>query len=296
MFILINQATDNSERFETKFDLLNRLDNASERCKNLDIRETYSIRQVDENGVIKEKTSLTLPLMGYADEFLIDFGNTKPKNKRFSFTKGKRGKDFSHQKDDKTVSSDNQSRKPSVQPSEETKQSPKKDRTSSASKESNNIPSAKANTLKGFLLIGCIVFLGVFQTYSMIQNQSLKTQVNQVVSRQEKIQSEVDFQKQVPGIDTFSRYFIPSYFSGKKEVVKPFYSKKIRSKGLVGDTRKLQSVILKDVKKDRDKAKVTYLLVVMNGDSKHSIKLTFDIERANNGQYDYQVVSIPIEH
>ncbi|MCK1211321.1 hypothetical protein MXZ81_07040 [Streptococcus uberis] len=64
---------------------------------------------------------------------------------------------------------------------------------------------------------------------------------------------------------------------------------------MVGDTRKLQSVILKDVKKDRDKAKVTYLLVVMDGDSKQSIKLTFDIERANNGQYDYQVVSIPIE-
>ncbi|MCK1211322.1 hypothetical protein MXZ81_07045 [Streptococcus uberis] len=226
MFILINQATDNSERFETKFDLLNRLDNASERCKNLDIRETYSIRQVDENGVIKEKTSLTLPLMGYADEFLIDFGNTKPKNKRFSFSKGKRRKTDTKQKDDKTVSSDNQSRKSSVQSYEETKQSPKKDRTSSASKESNNIPSAKANTLKGFLLIGCIVFLGVFQAYSMIQNQSLKTQVNQVVSRQEKLQSEVDFQKQVPGIDTFSRYFIPSYFSGEKEVVKPFYSKK----------------------------------------------------------------------
>ncbi|EPT41869.1 hypothetical protein [Streptococcus agalactiae] len=106
MFILINQATDNSERFETKFDLLNRLDNASERCKNLDIRETYSIRQVDENGVIKEKTSLTLPLMGYADEFLIDFGNTKPKNKRFSFSKGKRGKTDTKQKDDKTVSLD----------------------------------------------------------------------------------------------------------------------------------------------------------------------------------------------
>ncbi|QGH04087.1 hypothetical protein EA458_06210 [Streptococcus dysgalactiae subsp. dysgalactiae] len=295
MFILINQATDNSERFETKFDLLNRLDNASERCKNLDIRETYSIRQVDENGVIKEKTSLTLPLMGYADEFLIDFGNTKPKNKRFSFSKGKRGKTDTKQKDDKTVSSDNQSRKPSVQPSEETKQSPKKDKTISASKGSYNIPSAKANTLKGFLLIGCIIFLGVFQAYSMIQNQSLKTQVNQVVSRQEKLQSEVDFQKQVPGVDTFSRYFIPSYFSGKKEVVKPFYSKKIRSKGLVGDARKLLSVILKDVKKDRDKAKVTYLLVVMDGDSKQSIKLTFDIERVNNGQYDYQVVSIPIE-
>lgn len=295
MFILINQATDNSERFETKFDLLNRLDNASERCKNLDIRETYSIRQVDENGVIKEKTSLTLPLMGYADEFLIDFGNTKPKNKRFSFSKGKRGKTDTKQKDDKTVSSDNQSRKPSVQPFEETKQSSKKDKTSSASKKSNNTPSAKANTLKGFLLIGCIVLLGVFQAYSMIQNQSLKIQVNQVVSRQEKLQSEVDFQKQVPGIDTFSRYFIPSYFSGKKEIVKPFYSKKIRSKGLVGDTRKLQSVILKDVKKDRDKAKVTYLLVVMDGDSKQSIKFTFDIERVNNGQYDYQVVSIPIE-
>lgn len=295
MFILINQATDNSERFETKFDLLNRLDNASERCKNLDIRETYSIRQVDENGVIKEKTSLTLPLMGYADEFLIDFGNTKPKNKRFSFSKGKRGKTDTKQKDDKTVSSDNQYRKPSVQPSEETKQSPKKDKTSSASKKSNNTPSAKANTLKGFLLIGCIVLLGVFQAYSMIQNQSLKTQVNQVVSRQEKLLSEVNFQKQVPGIDTFSRYFIPSYFSGKKDIVNPFYSKKIRSKGLVGDTRKLQSVILKDVKKDRDKAKVTYLLVVMDGDSKQSIELTFDIERVNNGQYDYQVVSIPIE-
>lgn len=295
MFILINQVTDNSERFETKDDLLNRLDNASERCKNLDIRETYSIRQVDENGVIKEKTSITLPLMGYADEFLIDFGNTKPKNKRFSFSKGKRRKTDTKQKDDKTVSSDNQSRKSSVQSYEETKQSPKKDRTSSASKKSNNTPSAKANTLKGFLLIGCIVLLGVFQAYSMIQNQSLKTQVNRVVSRQEKLQSEVDFQKQVPGIDTFSRYFIPSYFSGEKEIVNPFYSKKIRSKGLVGDTRKLQSVILKDVKKDRDKAKVTYLLVVMDGDSKQSIELTFDIERVNNGQYDYQVVSIPIE-
>lgn len=230
MFILINQATDNSERFETKFDLLNRLDNASERCKNLDIRETYSIRQVDENGVIKEKTSLTLPLMGYADEFLIDFGNTKPKNKRFSFTKGKRGKDFSHQKDDKTVSSDNQSRKTSVQPSEETKQSPKKDRTSSASKESNNIPSAKANTLKGFLLIGCIVFLGVFQTYSMIQNQSLKTQVNQVVSRQEKIQSEVDFQNKSLVLIRLAVILFPLIFQGKKRLSSPFILKKYAQK------------------------------------------------------------------
>ncbi|HGD2217687.1 TPA: hypothetical protein ACIN0K_000756 [Streptococcus agalactiae] len=295
MFILINQVTDNSERFETKDDLLNRLDNASERCKNLDIRETYSIRQVDENGVIKEKTTLTLPLTGYADEFLIDFGNTKSKNKRFSFSKGKKATSDSGQNKDKITSSDLQPTDISIKTNDEIKKSSKTNKPSPVLNESKNIPSAKANTFKGFLLIGCIIILGLFQAYGMAQNKSLKTQLNQVVSRQEKLQSQVNFQKQVPGIDTFSRYFIPSYFSGNKEVVKPYYSKKLRSKDLVGDTRKLQSVILKNIKKDGKKARVSYVLVVMDGDNKQSINLTFEIERANNGQYDYQVVSVPKE-
>lgn len=288
MFILINQATDNSERFETKDDLLNRLDNASEKCKNLNIRETYSIRQVDENGVIKEKTTLTLPLMGYADEFLIDFGNTKSKNKRFSFSKGKGMKSDIKQKEDKIIS-------PPSKHKAEVKQTSKTHKTREIKKESKNIPSAKANTLMGFLLLVCIIVLGFSQAYGMAQNHSIKTQVNQVVNQQEKLQSQVDFQKQVPSIDTFSRYFIPSYFSGNKEIVKPYYSKKLSSKDLVGDARKVQSVILKDIKKDGKKARVTYVLVVIDGDSKQFINLTFDVERANNGQYDYQVVSVPKE-
>ncbi|MCH9591295.1 hypothetical protein V2H32_10475 [Streptococcus uberis] len=287
MFILINQVTDNSERFETKDDLLNRLDNASERCKNLDIRETYSIRQVDENGLIKEKTTLVLPLTVSADEFLIDFGNSKPKNKRFSFSHGKRLGPVFKQKEIKTTSTS--------QTKEEVERSSKSDQTGPITKELKKSPSAKANTLKGYFLIGSVILLGLFQAYSMVQNQNIKTQVSQIITQQETLQTQVDFQKQIPNIDTFSRYFIPSYFSGNKEVVKPYYSKKLSANDLVREARKLQSVILKDVKQNGRKVSVTYVLVVMDGDNKQSVNLSFDIERANNGQYDYQVVSEPKE-
>ncbi|MGT2843054.1 hypothetical protein [Streptococcus iniae] len=273
--------TDNSERFENKDDLLLKLEIESEKCKNQNVRESYSIRQVDENGVIKEKTSLTLPLSNSADASLIDFGNSKPKNKRFAFPKGKKDKqtslvavshaDVSSKQTDKVAK-----QKPSEEPREKK-------------------PSAKANPLKGLLLMVCLIFIGLIQCYNLVQNQVLKSNYKQVVIQQDKLQNQLDFQKKTPGIDTFSRYFIPSYFSGNVETVKPFYSKKLHSKTLVGETRKLQSVILKDVKKDGDKAKVTYALVISNGDNNKSINLSFEIKYADNGKYDYQVVSIPEE-
>lgn len=97
-------------------------------------------------------------------------------------------------------------------------------------------------------------------------------------------------------VDVFSRYFLPNYYSGKKENLKDFLS--------AGDVKYtvpkegiLQSVILEKLTYDaKTKAySVTYVLAVKQEDRTKNIRLDFTVEAKQTARYGFVITTEPKE-
>ncbi|MCP9125463.1 hypothetical protein MK435_02445 [Streptococcus oralis] len=143
--------------------------------------------------------------------------------------------------------------------------------------------------LLGVLTVVNIV--GVFFAFAQLSNQSEK--VNFLYQEQKNTQFIISTKNEV---DVFSRYFLPSYYSGKKENLVDFLSE--------GDAKFtkpkegiLQSVILEKLNYDSETQKytVSYILSVKKGDKSSSVRLTFDVKASDSSKYGFVVETEPKE-
>ena len=144
----------------------------------------------------------------------------------------------------------------------------------------------------GFLGVLTIVnIVCVFFAFTQLSNQSEK--VNFLYQEQKNTQLIISTKNEV---DVFSRYFLPSYYSGKKENLVDFLSE--------GDAKFtqpkegiLQSVILEKLNYDSETQKytVSYILSVKKGDKSSSVRLTFDVKASDSSKYGFVVETEPKE-
>ena len=160
------------------------------------------------------------------------------------------------------------------------------------------ISQKQSSFLKKFYLflgfVGVITIVNivcVFFAFAQLSNQSEK--VNFLYQEQKNTQLIISTKNEV---DVFSRYFLPSYYSGKKENLVDFLSE--------GDAKFtqpkegiLQSVILEKLNYDSETQKytVSYILSVKKGDKSSSVRLTFNVKASDSSKYGFVVETEPKE-
>lgn len=140
-------------------------------------------------------------------------------------------------------------------------------------------------------VLSVINIICVFFAFAQLSNQSEK--VNFLYQEQKNTQLIISTKNEV---DVFSRYFLPSYYSGKKENLVDFLSE--------GDAKFtkpkegiLQSVILEKLNYDSETQRytVSYILSVKRGDKSSSVRLTFDVKASDSSKYGFVVETEPKE-
>lgn len=165
-------------------------------------------------------------------------------------------------------------------------------------KQSRVSPSQKSTPAKKqvfiLLLIGIVglTSLGIaLKSYYQLSKQN--EQITYLYQELKVTQAVIEKEHQV---DVFSRYFLPNYYSGKKEKLVDFLSD--------GDAKytspkegTLQSVILELLRYDvKEQAyTVTYVLSVKQEDKATSTRLTFTIKPSDTAKYGYVLMTEPKE-
>ncbi|HEM3647523.1 TPA: hypothetical protein U1C40_000101 [Streptococcus suis] len=162
------------------------------------------------------------------------------------------------------------------------------EQTISISKPSLNRLSLVIGTL-GILTLGSIG-AAVF-TFSQLAEQSI--QLNYLHKELQDTKQLVTSEHQV---DVFSRYFLPQYYSGKKEALTAFLSEG-DAKYTVPKTGTLQSVILEQMNYDSEKEEyqVAYVLALRQEETTLSVRLSFTVTALESSPYGFVVTTEPIE-
>ena len=139
------------------------------------------------------------------------------------------------------------------------------------------------------LAIGGIVSSVVAYTQLTKQNE----QVNYLYQELKNTQNVINEEHQ---IDVFSRYFLPNYYSGKKENLEEFLSDG-DAKYTVPKEGTLQSVILEQLtyEPETKEYQPTYVLSVKEGDKARSIRLSFTAKKSDSAKYGFVVTTEPKE-
>lgn len=155
------------------------------------------------------------------------------------------------------------------------------------------VPSLK----KVYVLMGV---LGAVAAGGMASSIILHTQLSQANERVSYLYQEMKNMQNLATeehqIDVFSRYFLPNYYSGKKENLADFLSDG-DAKYTVPKEGVLQSVMLEKLTYDPETKAytVTYVLSVKVGEEASSIRLSFTVQASDSSKYGYLVTTEPKE-
>ncbi len=139
------------------------------------------------------------------------------------------------------------------------------------------------------LAIGGIVSSVIAYTQLTKQNEQVTYLYQELKNTQNVINEEHQ-------IDVFSRYFLPNYYSGKKENLEEFLSDG-DAKYTVPKEGTLQSVILEQLtyEPETKEYQPTYVLSVKEGDKARSIRLSFTAKKSDSAKYGFVVTTEPKE-
>ena len=165
------------------------------------------------------------------------------------------------------------------------------------SKASEPQPQTKVSLKKVYLLLGLLGVLSLgsvlltFVTLSKVSTHSGQlTYLHQELEKNESLDS-IEHQ-----IDVFSRYFLPNYYSGNKELLTDFLSDG-DAKYTVPKEGALQSVILEKISYDSDSKEynVTYVISKNHEGNVSSIRLDFRVKPSTKSKYGFVVTTEPKE-
>ncbi len=159
-------------------------------------------------------------------------------------------------------------------------------------------PKVKEASLKKvYLLIGFIATLAVGGIVSsVIVYRQLTKQNDQITYLYQELKNTQNLVNEEHQIDVFSRYFLPNYYSGKKENLEEFLSDG-DAKYTVPKEGTLQSVILEQLtyEPETKEYQPTYVLSVKEGDKARSIRLSFTAKKSDSAKYGFVVTTEPKE-
>lgn len=167
----------------------------------------------------------------------------------------------------------------------------------SATQQSNAKSYKEISFKRVYLLIGFLVALSVgLMISSVISHAQLSKQKEQVTYLHQELTKAQNLADEEHQIDVFSRYFLPNYYSGKKENLKDFLSTG-DAKYTVPKEGTLQSVILEKLTYNSKTKEYTptYVLSIKEGDNVSNIRLVFSIKISRSSKYGYVVTTEPEE-
>ncbi|MCK1203652.1 hypothetical protein MXZ79_02995 [Streptococcus uberis] len=150
---------------------------------------------------------------------------------------------------------------------------------------------------KVYLLMGLLATLAVGGIVSsVIAYTQLTKQNEQVTYLYQELKNTQNVVNEEHQIDVFSRYFLPNYYSGKKENLEEFLSDG-DAKYTVPKEGTLQSVILEQLtyEPETKEYQPTYVLSVKEGDKARSIRLSFTAKKSDSAKYGFVVTTEPKE-
>lgn len=150
---------------------------------------------------------------------------------------------------------------------------------------------------KVYLLMGLLATLAIGGIVSsVIAYTQLTKQNEQVTYLYQEMKNTQNVINEEHQIDVFSRYFLPNYYSGKKENLEEFLSSG-DAKYTVPKEGTLQSVILEQLtyEPETKEYQPTYVLSVKEGDKARSIRLSFTAKKSDSAKYGFVVTTEPKE-
>lgn len=150
---------------------------------------------------------------------------------------------------------------------------------------------------KVYLLMGLLATLAIGGIVSsVIAYTQLTKQNEQVTYLYQELKNTQNVINEEHQIDVFSRYFLPNYYSGKKENLEEFLSDG-DAKYTVPKEGTLQSVILEQLtyEPETKEYQPTYVLSVKEGDKVRSIRLSFTAKKSDSAKYGFVVTTEPKE-
>lgn len=150
---------------------------------------------------------------------------------------------------------------------------------------------------KVYLLMGLLATLAIGGIVSsVIAYTQLTKQNEQVTYLYQELKNTQNVINEEHQIDLFSRYFLPNYYSGKKENLEEFLSDG-DAKYTVPKEGTLQSVILEQLtyEPETKEYQPTYVLSVKEGDKARSIRLSFTAKKSDSAKYGFVVTTEPKE-
>ncbi|EPX14742.1 hypothetical protein SAG0169_06690 [Streptococcus agalactiae LDS 610] len=150
---------------------------------------------------------------------------------------------------------------------------------------------------KVYLLMGLLATLAIGGIVSsVIAYTQLTKQNEQVTYLYQELKNTQNVINEEHQIDVFSRYFLPNYYSGKKENLEEFLSDG-DAKYTVPKEGTLQSVILEQLtyEPETKEYQSTYVLSVKEGDKARSIRLSFTAKKSDSAKYGFVVTTEPKE-
>ncbi|MEK4983813.1 hypothetical protein NSQ85_00940 [Streptococcus sp. FSL L8-0526] len=150
---------------------------------------------------------------------------------------------------------------------------------------------------KVYLLMGLLATLAIGGIVSsVIAYTQLTKQNEQVTYLYQELKNTQNVINEEHQIDVFSHYFLPNYYSGKKENLEEFLSDG-DAKYTVPKEGTLQSVILEQLtyEPETKEYQPTYVLSVKEGDKARSIRLSFTAKKSDSAKYGFVVTTEPKE-
>lgn len=143
-------------------------------------------------------------------------------------------------------------------------------------------------------LVGLLAVVGIGLT--VLAFNRLSTQSEQVLYLHDQLENLQQLEDTEHRVDVFSRYFLPTYYSGNKEALTEFLSDG-DAKYTAPQEGTLQSVILETITYDSESQtyQVTYVLALKEEETSRSLRLSFSVEASEEALYGFVVTTEPTE-
>lgn len=274
MYRLTNLTLDTTTTYKNKDLVYQALDRENAKVKHQEAEGVLLAEELDKKGVVIYQEDIYLPFDGIADSLFlkartITTSETTIKEKRFSFLKGSRGEN-------------------DQEPSSKAKQEPRKALSTPQIKEKE--VSSSSNWIKRIMQVVGLFLLIISFVFSLITTQLFLASQRQVRTLQHQVTRLSQFQEHTGKLDTFGRYFLPSYYSEKGQLA-DFSSSRLT---LHHQSGQLQSVILESVSQmKKDTYQLTYVLAIKEGETRSQKRLSLVVQKEKAAPYGYQVVQVP---
>lgn len=272
MYRVTDQFKEKSKDYRNKDLVLQALERENARCQFEAVREAFLIEELDKKGVVVFQEEVSLPFEGVAEDlFLQPKEPKKEKPKKSSFF--------------------NRSSKPSFDeiPSHQSQEDPKT-ATSAPIKEKKRDKSL--NFGKVFLKFIFGILLTISFVFSLLTVQLFLASQRQIRPLERQVRVLKEIQEKSGSLDTFSRYFLPYYFSSDGARLKPFLKKGVTIEAKQGQ---LQSVILEKVSKKESNYHLTYVVALKTGEERKQMRLTLEMKEERSSSYGFVMTKKPLE-